>query len=473
MKTVVKLQGRDYHCVELNTGHIFVRINGLIFGVRHVDHSDIGIGYINRQALLDPSQVTPMRARPVHLTSVTIDAHSISNKAFTEDIFRNHVVNANVIGVIPTHVMYRANKTGLITDRTKITLTSTSDTWDEICSLIQTVNTTWEPIPEISTNWNLEDLGIGGLNEQLREIFVKGFASRLLPKKFNVRHNKGVLLYGPPGTGKTLIARKIGEVFGCKEVEVIAGPALMNKWVGGSAENVRKLFPDPSEKGLKLIIIDELEVVCQKRRENSHESTVVNQLLACMDGVDTVDNFIIVGMTNRRDMIDAALLRPGRFGLQIEIPLPDLEGRKSILEIHAKKHNLESIFDGVEEETQGWSGAELASLVEDSLALAFTQDLDLTDDNWKDKLQGAEVTRVHVDEAMRAIKERKKRKNPYDEELDYRAFDHLGKSELFRIQTLKEIISKAGPVVKVRSLLRPSILEEIQLYYSDKVIQFL
>jgi vesicle-fusing ATPase len=148
-----------------------------------------------------------------------------------------------------------------------------------------------------------------------------------------------MILYGPPGTGKTLIARKISQVLNCNEPKVVNGPEIFDKFVGGSEENVRKLFAEAESeqqsKGddseLHVIIFDEIDAICRKRGSTSGgtgvNESVVNQLLSKIDGVDSLSNILIIGMTNRLDMIDEALLRPGRFEIHLEIGLPDDKGR--------------------------------------------------------------------------------------------------------------------------------------------------
>lgn len=155
-----------------------------------------------------------------------------------------------------------------------------------------------------------------------------------------MKHCKGMILYGPPGTGKTLIARKIAHVLNCAEPKVVNGPEIFDKMVGGSEAKIRALFEEAEsdqkangdESDLHVIIFDEIDAICRKRGSVSSgtgvNESVVNQLLSKIDGVDSLDNILIIGMTNRLDMIDDALLRPGRFEIHLEIGLPDEPGRR-------------------------------------------------------------------------------------------------------------------------------------------------
>jgi len=161
---------------------------------------------------------------------------------------------------------------------------------------------------------------------------------------------RGLLLFGPPGCGKSSIARDIAYVLRSRPVKIINAPELLDRWVGSSESLVRKLFEDAerelhacngdaSKSGLHVIIIDEIDAVFRKRTtaEDSGEATrssVVNQILSKLDGVYSIPNVLLIGLTNRRELLDDALLRPGRLEVQIEIPKPDKEGRREILKIH-------------------------------------------------------------------------------------------------------------------------------------------
>ena len=250
--------------------------------------------------------------------------------------------------------------------------------------------------PIINPDFKLEQMGIGGLDEEFSQIFRRAFASRIispdLVEKLALRHVKGLLLFGPPGTGKTLIARQIGKMLNVKEPKVVNGPEMLSKYVGASEENIRKLFLDAEteykQKGensqLHIIIFDELDSVFKQRGSAKSDGTgvgdnVVNQLLAKMDGVDQLNNILIIGMTNRLDLIDNALLRPGRFEIQIEISLPDEKGRKDILLIHTKNMKQNDLlekdvdFDELSALTKNFTGAELEGLCNSATSFAINK----------------------------------------------------------------------------------------------------
>ncbi|PGH03752.1 vesicle-fusing ATPase [Blastomyces parvus] len=248
----------------------------------------------------------------------------------------------------------------------------------------------------IQPDFKFENMGIGGLDMEFSTIFRRAFASRIFPpglvEKLGIQHVKGILLYGPPGTGKTLIARQIGKMLNAREPKVINGPEVLNKYVGQSEENIRKLFADAEkeykekgdESGLHIIIFDELDAVCKQRGSGAGGGTgvgdsVVNQLLSKLDGVDQLNNILLIGMTNRMDMIDDALLRPGRLEVHMEISLPDESGRAQILKIHTQKMRendvMEKDVDLLElaQLTKNFSGAEISGLVKSASSFAFNR----------------------------------------------------------------------------------------------------
>lgn len=227
-------------------------------------------------------------------------------------------------------------------------------------------------------------MGIGGLDKQFEEIFVRAFVSRIVPpsflRKINKKPIKGMLLYGPPGCGKTLIARTLAKKLNAKEPKIVAGPSILNKYVGESEKAIRDLFAeaekDEEDKGenspLHVIIFDEIDAICKQRGTDRSGSGVhdslVNQLLSKIDGVNELNNILVIGMTNRKDMLDSALLRAGRLEIHVEIGLPDESGRQQILSIHtadlAKTGKLgdDVSIPSLASKTKNFTGAEIKSL---------------------------------------------------------------------------------------------------------------
>uniref|UniRef100_A0A8C3GCC5 Vesicle-fusing ATPase n=1 Tax=Cyclopterus lumpus TaxID=8103 RepID=A0A8C3GCC5_CYCLU len=247
----------------------------------------------------------------------------------------------------------------------------------------------------ISPDWNFERMGIGGLDKEFSDIFRRAFASRVFPpdivEQMGCKHVKGILLFGPPGCGKTLMARQIGKMLNAREPKIVNGPEILNKYVGESEANIRKLFADAEDEqkrlgansGLHIIIFDEIDAICKQRGSMAGSTgvhdTVVNQLLSKIDGVEQLNNILVIGMTNRPDLIDEALLRPGRLEVKMEIGLPDERGRIQILHIHtAKMRQYELLTADVDikelaAETKNYSGAELEGLVRAAQSTAMNR----------------------------------------------------------------------------------------------------
>ncbi len=246
-------------------------------------------------------------------------------------------------------------------------------------------------------NYNFEEIGIGGLNKELIGVFRRALSTRAFKSttagKLGIKHVKGILLYGPPGTGKTLIARKIGSMITEREPKIVNGPEIIDKYVGQSEKNVRDLFADAKidhdlnkeNADLHVIIFDEIDAICKTRGRTGTQSgvndSVVNQLLSMIDGVDQLDNIFIIAMTNRKDLLDEALLRAGRVEVHIEIGLPNLDGRKQIFRIHTNKMQTNSMMnkdvdiDLLATLTDNYSGAEIESVVKNSGSRALYEQL--------------------------------------------------------------------------------------------------
>ncbi|ELU45964.1 vesicular-fusion protein SEC18 [Rhizoctonia solani AG-1 IA] len=278
----------------------------------------------------------------------------------------------------------------------------------------------------IAPNFKFEDMGIGGLDQEFGAIFRRAFASRVFPpglvEKLGIQHVKGILLYGSPGTGKTLMARQIGKMLNAREPKIVNGPEILNKYVGASEENIRKLFADAEkeykakgeESGLHIIIFDELDAICKQRGSTNNGTgvgdSVVNQLLSKMDGVDQLNNILIIGMTNRKDMIDEALLRPGRLEVHMEISLPDEKGRLQILNIHTasmRKHGvLDSDVDLLDlaSRTKNFSGAELNGLVKSATSFAMNRHVKVgTMAGISDDIENLRVNMADFDHALEEV----------------------------------------------------------------------
>ena len=255
---------------------------------------------------------------------------------------------------------------------------------------------------------------IGGLDEELeqvREMIELPMRHPELFQQLGIEPPKGVLLNGPPGTGKTLMARAVANEIDAYFTD-ISGPEIMSKYYGESEEQLREVFDEASENAPAVVFIDEIDSIAPKRGETSGdvERRVVAQLLSLMDGLDERGEVIVIGATNRVDALDPALRRGGRFDREIEVGVPDKEGRTEILQVHTRGMPLaESIdIDQYAENTHGFVGADIEQLAkeaamnalgrvrpnlnldEDEIDAATLEQLEVTENDFKQALKGIE-----------------------------------------------------------------------------------
>ncbi|RLF69060.1 MAG: ATPase, partial [Thermoplasmata archaeon] len=269
-----------------------------------------------------------------------------------------------------------------------------------------------EPVGEETAISQVTYEDIGGLKEELarvREIIELPLKHPELFERLGIRPPKGVLLYGPPGTGKTLIAKAVANESGATFVS-IQGPEIMNKFYGQSEENLRMKFREAEKNPPAIIFIDEIDSIAPKRDEikGEVERRVVAQLLTLMDGLEERGKVIVIGATNRVDDLDPALRRPGRFDREIEIGVPDREGREEILKIHTRGMPLSKDVDlkHLAEITHGFVGADLAALVREAAMKAlrrYLPNIDLDKPIPTEILEKMEVTMEDFRSAFREI----------------------------------------------------------------------
>jgi transitional endoplasmic reticulum ATPase len=210
--------------------------------------------------------------------------------------------------------------------------------------------------------------GLDGVKEQIRVKMILPFTHAEKAKRYRVKSGGGILLYGPPGTGKTMIAKAVaGELEAA--FFAIAPSEILNKWVGESEKNIRKLFDTAREAGRAVVFIDEVEALVPRRRETEQGSVmarVVPQILAELDGFDAKDDraILFLGATNEPWSIDPAMLRPGRLDEKVLVGLPDAEARRKILEMNLKDVPLADDVDlaSLARRLEGYSGADTAYL---------------------------------------------------------------------------------------------------------------
>jgi len=213
---------------------------------------------------------------------------------------------------------------------------------------------------------------IGGLKEEVqkvREMIEIPLKRPELFERLGISPPKGVLMHGPPGTGKTLLAKAVANETDAHFIS-IQGPEIMSKYVGGSEERLRELFEEAEENAPSIVFIDEIDAIAPKREEVSGEveRRVVAQLLTLMDGLKTRGQVVVIGATNRPDALDPAIRRGGRFDREIEIGVPDKDGRQEVLQIHTRGMPLDEKVDleEIAETTHGFVGADLETLCKEA-----------------------------------------------------------------------------------------------------------
>ena len=272
--------------------------------------------------------------------------------------------------------------------------------------------------------------GLGEVKKELMEAVEWPMKYPGLYDKLGHKMPRGILLHGPSGTGKTLMAKAVATESEANFVSV-RGPELLSKWVGESERGIREIFKRARQSAPCVIFFDEIDSIAPIRGaggETAVTERVVSQLLTELDGMENMHGVVVLAATNRADMIDPALLRPGRFDKIIQIPLPDKDGRKMVMEIHSKdipladKNGPDKIdFDKLAELTDGLSSADVASIANTAVSLVVHEHLDnaapdknLSDDETKKlvdeiekKAENAKVTMKHYEEAVRKVREQK------------------------------------------------------------------
>ena len=249
-------------------------------------------------------------------------------------------------------------------------------------------------VPKVS--W--EDIGgLEAAKQQLQEAVEWPLTKPEVFKRMGITPPRGILLYGPPGTGKTLLAKAVASESSANFIS-IKGPEVMSKWVGESEKAVRELFKKARQVAPTIVFLDELDSIAPMRGMDtgSHVTdSVVNQLLTSIDGLESMEGVVVVGATNRPDIIDAGLLRPGRFDRLVMIPSPDKKARLEIFKIHTKNMPLDKDVNlkKLADLTENYSGADIESLCREAAMLAIRK---------SDKSK--KVTKENFDQAMDSVR---------------------------------------------------------------------
>ena len=263
---------------------------------------------------------------------------------------------------------------------------------------VQVPNVSWDDVG-----------GLDELKEELKEAVEWPIKYKDAYDYVDVESPKGILLHGPPGTGKTLIAKALAKMTESNFIS-IKGPELLSKWVGESEKGVREIFRKARQAAPCIIFLDEVDALVPRRGSGGSDShvteNVVSQILTEIDGLEELNNVLIIGATNRLDIVDEALLRPGRFDRIIKVPNPDEKGRQHIFEIHTKNKPLGSDvkISEIVKLTDDFSGAEIAAVANRAAITALKRYVSGKSENVKE----IKITQKDLVDAVEKVKPRKK-----------------------------------------------------------------
>jgi transitional endoplasmic reticulum ATPase len=268
--------------------------------------------------------------------------------------------------------------------------------------------------------------GLDDVKQEIREAFIPSEDPKAF-ERLGIRPAKGVLFYGPPGTGKTLIAKAVANESGANFI-CVNGPEIASKWLGESEKAIRQIFKRAKQMSPCIIFFDEMDSIAPRRGISGTTGweKVVNQLLTSMDGVEGLKNVMVMGATNRPDMIDPALLRPGRFDKLILIGQPDAGARRKILEVHTKNMPLRNVdLNDIARSTDGYVGADLEALCREAGMTAYREDPNIKHVEAKHFTAALEIVKPSVDaDLMRSYEkmgsEMTKRRMSWDDVPFYR-----------------------------------------------------
>ncbi|MCD4759596.1 AAA family ATPase, partial [archaeon] len=252
--------------------------------------------------------------------------------------------------------------------------------------LVEKPNVTWDDVG-----------GLDLLKNELKEVIEWPLKHAESFERIGITAPKGVLLYGPPGTGKTLLAKAVANEAEANFISV-KGPELISKWVGESEKGIRKIFEKARQASPTIIFFDEIDAITTTRgygEGSKSTERMVNQLLTEMDGLEELTEVVIIAATNRPDLIDAALLRPGRFDRIIMAPIPDLKTREQIFRVHTTKMKIAKDLNlkDLAKKTDYYTGSDIASICREAGMIALRKDM-----------EAKEVTKENFDEALKKVR---------------------------------------------------------------------
>src|SRR6188472_3502218 len=361
---------------------------------------DVGINdqiEVKRVESKDAKSITFAPTEPLRIVGAEEYLTEYLNGQLMDKVY---TIPINVMGQRIDLVVISTNPSGpvIVNDSTKITVSEESAKAQQVSREGGAPSITYEDLG-----------GLGDAVGRVREMIELPLRHPELFKRLGVEAPKGVLLHGPPGTGKTLLAKAVAHETNAN-FYTIGGPEIMSKFYGESEERLREIFKKAEENAPAIIFIDEIDSIAPKREEVSGEveRRVVAQLLSLMDGMSTRGKVVVIGATNRINAIDPALRRPGRFDREIEIGVPDKEGRLEILEIHTRGMPIENDVDlgTIANMSHGFVGADLQAVAKEAGIRALRKvlpEIDLTTENIpSDILKKIVVT---MDDVLSVIKE--------------------------------------------------------------------
>jgi len=248
---------------------------------------------------------------------------------------------------------------------------------------------------------------IGGLEEikkRLEEAIEWPLKKPEMFKRMGIKPPKGILLYGAPGTGKTLLAKAVAKESEANFI-LVNGPSLLSKWVGESEKAVREIFRKARQTSPTILFFDEIDALAPRRGiggDSRVGERVVNQMLTEMDGLESLNDVVIIAATNRPDIVDPALLRPGRFDRIIMAPVPSEKGRKKIFEVHLKGMPLDNDVDvsGLAKKTEGYVGADINGVCREAAMIALREDTSITKIKKKHFIEALDKVKPSVDKEI-------------------------------------------------------------------------
>ena len=403
-------------------------------------------------------------------------------QSFPRNVFIEHIENTLTDCVLsenqPFFVEYNnVNFTIIIKSKINHHLFNKKERISIVCDNDVFLNTDLEKTITLPLRtWNMKSSGIGGLEDVAEQLFRRAFASRQNPeaaKKLGIKHVKGVLLHGPPGCGKTSIARTMVQLLEGVPPKIVSGPEIFDKYVGESEKKIRDLFSDAENDDRKygdnsplhVIIFDEFDSIGGKRSTNDQSTSsnvgnkVVNQLLTKMDGQMQLNNILIIALTNFPEAIDAALMRPGRFEIVIEVKLPDKNGRKDIFDIHCSKMIQNSTIDKsvtlsyLAEKSRNFTGAEIEGLIRNASSYALQKTINIDKETSKIYINDNNPT-IHLQDFEKAFDEMHPKYGIQEHKMFYSTDDTINNDEIDKLKSeLEYQLKQQQYSVKVQTLL--------------------